>query len=82
MAGIKGRSGRKTKIREVEDGALLKISSHILMSYMANSKTPEKDRVRIALEVFKKLSAPPKPADPIIKFEVGLPEGECVEDFE
>ncbi len=52
MAGVKGKSGRKSRYQQVKDGNLLEVCTDWLIS---NFHTFDKDiKIRVALEIAKK----------------------------
>ncbi len=55
MAGIKGRSGRKSWDKERDSKKLWDRAVPIVLGYLSNQRVSEAARVRVALEIVKKM---------------------------
>ena len=54
MAGVKGKSGRKSKREEIHINELYKLSTKLVMEFLEKKNVPEEKRVKIAIEIVKK----------------------------
>ena len=54
MAGVKGKSGRKSKREEIHINELYKLSTKLVMEFLEKKNVPEEKIVRIAIEIVKK----------------------------
>ena len=54
MAGIKGRSGRKSRREEIDIAELYTLSVKIVRDYLENPKIKQSAKTKIALEIVKK----------------------------
>ncbi len=55
MAGIRGRSGRKSWDKEQDTKKLWDKAVPIVLGYLSNQHVSEKDKVHVALEIVKRM---------------------------
>jgi len=54
MAGIKGKTGRRPRLKELEHHEILKLSTDIIKEYLKNPKVPLIEKVPIAANFYAK----------------------------